>query len=146
MSPSASYQQGFLIPAALIVIVGLAALALSISRLSSQAGNSSFREAISAQTFYAAESGVQLGMSRIFFPSAVRTTADTNCGLLNGTTIPFNVAGLQGCSTTINCQLNTNAANSVSFYTVSSSANCGAGDIRSERIIQAMASIRGVAP
>lgn len=140
-------QSGFLLPIALFLVVGLAALAVGISRFSSQSNSSVFREGISLQAFYAAESGLQWGMNQVLFPSAQRATADTNCAALasadpNQSELQFNVLGLQGCIVDLSCTSTANAGNTASYYTIRSASVCSAGEFLSERIIQASAYLR----
>jgi MSHA biogenesis protein MshP len=128
-------QQGFLIPVAIFIVAGLSLLAISITRLSTQSGASSFREGLSAQAFYAAESSVQYAMNQVLFPNATRATADTACVAINGSSLSFSVSGLNQCQSDISCSSSTNASNTISYYSVQSLASCGSGDLTVEREI-----------
>jgi len=139
---SSCKQQGFLVPLALFIVVGLAALAVAIAYMSAQGSGSSVREAISAQTFYAAESGAQYAMNKIFYPSAQRAAADANCAAVNGQTLNFNAPGLRSCSAVLSCSRSVNASDTISFYTVYSAATCGSGDLGAERTIEVAAYIQ----
>jgi len=132
-------QRGFLIPLAVFIIAGLSLLAISLTRLASQSGLSSFREGLSAQAFYAAESGVGYALNQVLFPSASRATADTACLGVDGTTLNFDVEGLNQCSAEIGCSSTINASDTVSYYSVESFASCGAGELITERVVQATA-------
>ena len=120
---------------AAILVVGIAILALAISRMASQSGQSSIIEGISAQAFYAAESGAQYGMNQLMFNVTSRTVSDANCGAL-GTTINFTAAGLSACSATISCSIGTVGGNPESFYTIRSEGSCGSGAMLAERIVE----------
>ena len=133
-------SKGFLIPVAAILVVGIGVLALAISRMASQAGQSSVIEGISAQAFYAAESGAQYGMNRLMFNVSDRTVSDANCGSL-GTTINFNAVGLAVCSATVSCLLESVVGDPHSFYTIRSEGTCGSGTIIAERIIEVSSSL-----
>ncbi len=124
-------QQGVLIPLAIFVVAGMALLAVAIARLSAQSSGSSFREAVSAQTFYAAESAAQYAVNQITFPAADRTLGDSQCGAINGSTLD-----LLNCSADLTCAVSTNTDNTTSFYTVQASATCGSGELQATRIIQ----------
>jgi len=132
-------QAGFLIPVAIFIIAGLSLLAISMTRLSSQSGMSSFREGLSMQAFYAAESGVQYAFNRVLFPGADRAVADTACAAVNGSSLSFTVSGLTGCTANLSCVSSINGSNTVSYYSVTSSASCGSADLSTERSISATA-------
>ena len=148
-------QQGFLMPLAIFIVVVMGLFALVISRSAIQTSSSSTQEIISTQAFYAAESGAQRGMQTLFFPDAsLRQQVDTRCVGLN-TTFTDTVAGLKNCSTVVTCACNfqdettcapISAANYTSaagvnrltsFYRITSTATCGAGNLRSVRTIEA---------
>ena len=122
---------------AIFIIAGLSVLAISITRLSSQSGFSSFREGVSAQTFYAAESGVQYAMNQVLFGSDTRTQADTACLSVNGEILNFDADGLNQCSVNISCSASNNPTNTISYYSVESYASCGSGELNADRIIRA---------
>lgn len=148
-------QQGFLLPLAIFIVVVMGIFALAVSRNTIQTGTSAVLEAISTQTFYAAESGAQRGMQVLFFPDASsRQQVDTRCVALS-TTYTFNVPGLNGCSAVVTCTCKfqdgtscapataTNYSSTAtvdkltSFYGISSTATCGSGNLRSVRTIEA---------
>jgi MSHA biogenesis protein MshP len=135
MCPSIKSQQGFLIPLSLILIVGLAALAIAMSKMSAQAGGSSIREAVSLQAFYGAESAAQFAMNQVMYPNASRANADLACASVDGSSLSFSVNGLNNCSSTISCSQSTNPENTLSYYRIQTSASCGAGQIFSQRSI-----------
>lgn len=130
---------GFLMPLAAVLIVGVAMLALAISHMASHSSNSSVQEGLSLQVFYAAESGAQYGMNQLMFDVNSRTTADANCTALSGYTLNFTAVGLALCSATITCSTANDAGNTTSFYSLTSSANCGAGDLFAQRTISVSA-------
>lgn len=150
-------QQGFLLPLAIFIVVVMGIFALVMSRNSIQTSTSFTLEAVSAQAFYAAESGTQRAMQTLFFPNAnSRQQVDARCATLN-TTHNFTVPGLRGCSAVVTCTCTyadnagsncapgtaanyTSAAPqnmTTSFYTITSTATCGSGTLRAERTIQA---------
>lgn len=134
----AKKQGGFLIPLAAIIVVGLAVLALSISRISSQTGTAAIQEGVSVQAFYAAESGAQIAMNQLFFNAADRGDVDNNCANLPAN-INYTVPGLDTCSATLECSRNIDTGDTTSFYVITSAASCGSGNLVAERIIQVSA-------
>ena len=130
-------QQGFLIPLAAIIVVGLGILSLAIARLSSQANESSVLEGLSAQAFYAAESGAYYGLNQLIYDETIRTTVDSNCTGIS-TTLNFSTAGLSSCSTTVSCSCSGACLGSgtVSYYTINSAASCGAGNLVAQRTVE----------
>lgn len=58
-------SKGFLMPLAAVLVVGVAMMALAISHMASNSGNSSVQEGLSLQAFYAAESGAQYAMNQL---------------------------------------------------------------------------------
>ncbi len=150
-------QQGFLLPLAIFIVVVMGVFALVLSRNTIQAGTSSVQEAISTQTFYAAESGAQRGMQVLFLDKTqalTRQAVDSRCVALNAT-YTYTVPGLNNCSAVVTCSCRyqnaaacapataTNytatatAANLTSFYTIASTATCGSGTLRAVRTIEA---------
>lgn len=137
MYPRVSRQQGFLIPLALFILVGMAALAAAIARMSTQSNNQSYQKLISAQTFYAADSGAQVAMNSVLFPSATRSSGDTACtGMVAVSTT------IQGCEVVQSCALANDASGTTSIYTIESTATCGSGDMTVVRTVRASAFLR----
>lgn len=128
-------QQGFLIPLALVIIVGLSALALALGKVTSLAGTSAIQEGISAQAFYAAQSGAQFGMNRLFFPEDTRATVDANC-LTFPLVRSFSIIGLKGCDVAVTCTRTEDDKNLTSFFVLHSHATCGGGEMTAQRSIQ----------
>lgn len=131
-SPAAK-QAGFLMPLALFILVGLGALALTISRLSSGQFSSAVQETLSVQAFYAAESASQLAMNRILFDAASKADADLNCTSVNGDSVNYSAAGLNDCSVQLACNIVSNTGESAGIYQVESVATCGGGKLLAER-------------
>lgn len=135
-------QTGFLIPLAAIIILGLAVLAVAISRLSGQTQTIVFQQGIAAQAFYAAESGAQYGMNQLFVPLVARAETDGRCTTLSGQIINFSVTGLASCSASLLCSTASDPSNTTSYYTISSFGQCGSGDLLAERVLEVSAFAR----
>lgn len=138
-------QQGFLLPLALFILVAMSFFAFSLSRTTSQAGMAPVQELISVQAFYAAESGAQEGLSRLFYPDAsTRAAVDNQCAAINSLNRSYDgVEGLNQCSAVIDCtcvddQGNTPCSPSatISFYTIASRGRCGNAPIDAERTVR----------
>ena len=144
-TPSA--QRGFLLPAAVFILVALGGLAVAVARLSSQSSLAALQEMVSVQTVYSAEIGAQYAMGRIFYvPSGgiaiSRTAAVANCLAVDGSSLAFSSAGLATCSTSLACSISTDAANTTSFFRIVSAASCGSAEVTAQRNIEVSASIQ----
>lgn len=126
-------------PMAVFILVGLAGLALTVSRFSGQSSIAAVQEVISVQAFYAAESGAQFALNRMFYDTAAVVTrgqADSNCTTsINGQTLNFSATGLNNCSADLMCTVDTTSDSTTSFYTVTSVGACGSGDVTANRTV-----------
>ena len=136
MCPNINKQDGFLIPMAMFIVVGMVALAVAIARMGSASFSAAVLEGISAQALYAAESGAYYAMNQLVFDVNTRSVSDANCTSLNGSSLSFNVSGLNNCTTQISCSVATDSGNTSSYYSIQSAAQCGGGDLRSERTVE----------
>jgi len=136
---SLQHQRGFLLPLALFILVVMGALALTISRTSIQTQNSTLQEFTSIQAFYAAESGAQRGMQRLFLDTSnalTRAAVNARCTSWNENFTFAGVKGLSICNAQVNCGFTVDTNNTKSFYTITSVGNCGHQQFRAERTIQ----------
>jgi MSHA biogenesis protein MshP len=136
-------QKGFLLPVALFLIVVLGGMAIIISKKISQSTSTYLLNSISAQTFYAAESGAQAGLHELFYADKDRQLADGRCAAMN-ISQTLNLEGLKNCAVSVSCQChyengsicehNNNENNLAisatvhsfySFYSLDSVAQCG---------------------
>jgi hypothetical protein len=120
-------------PLTLFILVGLGALAIAISRLSSGQFSAAVQETLSVQAFYAAESASQVAMSRILFDAASKVSADANCATVNGSSLNFSAVGLRDCSVQLVCTAVANSGDSAGIYRVESTATCGGGTLLAAR-------------
>ncbi len=150
-------QAGFLIPLALFILVVMGALAITISRTSTQTQTSAIQEFTNIQAFYAAESGAQRGMQALFLGNATRQVTDAACANMALAPNFSAINGLRICTAQVNCRCiyrnatacnAGNAANylenapvgvSKSFYTITSRGRCGEQQFRAERTIEVSA-------
>lgn len=152
-----NFQQGFLLPLALFILVVMGALALTISRTAVQTNTSSIQELINIQAFYAAESGAQRGMQNLFFSNVNRQAVDAACATMGTNPINHNfpgVDGLKACNVQVTCAClyrdntvcnSAVAANYVvsppqgvakSFYNIRSVGSCGQQSFRAIRTVE----------
>ena len=136
MLSTVAAQSGFLIPLALIMLVGISFLAIAINRMSGQSGTHAIIEGISTQAFYAAESGAQYGMSRLYGSAGTRALVDANCVAMASVTINYAVPGLASCTAIVTCRRAIDSSDIRSFYYINSVAQCGGGQLMGEREIE----------
>lgn len=133
---------GFLLPLALILLVGISFMAIAVSRLSGQTGTHATVEGLSVQAFYAAESAAQVGMSRLLYNVTTRAQADVNCANMSGVTVNYSVTGLSLCSATLSCLRTIDAGDTTSYYRINSVGRCGVAQLLGEREIEIAASMQ----
>lgn len=132
-------QRGFLLPLAIFLLVGISFLAVAIYRFSGQTGAQATVEGLSVQAFYAAESGAQLAMNRLFFNASSRAQVDANCAGVSGSNVNYSVTGLALCNAQLTCTRSVDPADTTSFYVINSVGSCGVGDLLGEREIEVSA-------
>lgn len=140
--PAAQSQGGWLMPVAAFIVVVMGLLAAGMGMVSSQTSIANTQEQISVQSFYAAEAGAQYGMSRVFYDAAnpiSRTSASTACSAINGSSLTFSVAGMQNCQTSLSCSVAVDSGNTTSFFSISSTANCGVAPVTAQRTVDVSA-------
>lgn len=133
-------QSGFLMPLALFVVVGLGALAVAVTRFSSGSFNSVVQEAISVQTFYAADAGAQYAMHQILHDPSDLAGADASCAAVDGHTINFPSGAFPSCTVQLNCMQTASAGGTPHIYTIDSLARCGTSELQTQRHIRSAAS------
>ena len=121
-------QRGFGLPATIFIIVILAMIILAMSDLNQASSRAFSQDYQSQRAFYAAESGAQIAMNRIFLGGG-------SCG---ASPISFSSAGLIDCSAVLSCAPPV-IVSSVTYYTVTSTGTCGTGDDTAQRRIQVRA-------
>ncbi len=122
-------QKGIGLPAALFVIVVVGFLVVAIHQLLDVGSASVDRRVLSVRAFYAAESGGQLAVTRLFPPSG--SAASCNSSLINQS---FSAAGLNGCSASVECQ--SVAVDGRTIYTLLSTGRCQSGAEQAVRQVE----------
>ncbi|WP_347330940.1 MSHA biogenesis protein MshP [Marinimicrobium locisalis] len=136
-SPSAlpAAQQGFLLPVAMFIVVVMGLAALALWRTTSQSSVASVQELLTVQALYAAESGLQSGLSELFYPSASsRPAVDSRCTSLSQSLDFSGISGLNLCSSEVSCELL-----EPGIYRVEASGACGTGATRAVRELRVQA-------
>ena len=133
-------QSGYLMPLAAFILVVMGLMAVALSRNTTQTGIATTQEAITLQAFYAAESGAQLGMNRLFYNTGATLTqaiVDSACDSLNISQNLSAAANFGNCSHSVTCSRS--ATGITHFYTVTSVGQCGSGEITSTRTVEVSA-------
>lgn len=133
-------QQGSALVVAIFIIVVMALLVVALSRLLSSSSESVSYEVLGTRAFFAAQSGMEQGLTRLF----PLTTPSTYCSLVGdtgsepATATPFTTNGLQGCSYTLSCSSARASAlgTETIYYQLTSTGTCGSGQLQTSRTIQ----------
>jgi MSHA biogenesis protein MshP len=122
-------QQGSALVVAVFIIVVMTLLVAALSRVLTSSSESISYEVLGSRAFFAAQSGMEQGLARLF----PLTTVSTYCaptvevGTEPPTTISLTVNGLQGCSFTLSCKSG-RASPEVTetiYYQLTSTGTCG---------------------
>ncbi|KZY97231.1 hypothetical protein A3744_32290 [Oleiphilus sp. HI0073] len=128
-----SMQRGIGLPATVFIISILALIVVALGELNQTASLSFSQSFQSQRAFYAAESGAQVGLNRIFVGS---TSCNNALADIDFDSSGSNL-GLDGCTADLSCNLVVVAG--INYYTLSSTAICGSGFEQAERTIQVRA-------
>ncbi len=126
-------QQGMGLPAAIFVIVILAMVTLAITELDADSAESVVFDVQSTRAFLAATSGVQVGLNQLF-PPALAGNDCTHAFFSASPSLSFNSAGLQNCTATVSCTLDT--VNGEQFFALVSEGRCGSNLDLAERAVE----------
>jgi MSHA biogenesis protein MshP len=118
--------KGFSLPLAIFILVIVSLLALAIFRMTALNQNSVTQEVLTARALFAAESGAQAQMMRLFPLSGI-----ANC---SAQTINFNSAGLNNCSASSTCV--NRIVNGTTYYTIESNGRCTVAGFTALRTIE----------
>ena len=110
-------------PIAIFILVIMTLLGTAMIQLITTSHMSIANETLSTRAFYAAESGAQYGMNRLF-----PLTGPPAPGCFIGTiTLNFTVNGLNDCSAAVSCS-DEGSFNGNDHYTIISTGQCGTGN------------------
>lgn len=114
-------QSGVGLPAAIFLITVLAMIVVALTNLEESSGIGFSHEINSTRAFYAAESGLQIGLNRALPPAGGAGVA-CNGEVYNHN---FNAPGLGGCSVTVRCIQHT--MDGLQYSTFTGTGTCGTG-------------------
>jgi len=121
-------QTGVSLPAMIIFVVAIAVISAALVKLTAVGNVTIGYEMVNTRSFFAAESGLQNQLSRIF----PLTGGAATCATLN---LTYTTANLTGCTATVTCTGPTTIESDV-FYVLNSTSSCGASDAVSFRELQ----------
>jgi len=130
-------QRGIGLPATIFLIVVLALIVLAMSDLTEDSSRGFAQDFESTRAFYAAESGAQVALNRVFVGG---TTCDNSMGYLDFDA-GGNNPGLNNCIAQLVCRVDTVTVAGVDtdFMTFTSTATCGSGLDQATRSVQVRA-------
>ena len=143
-STMALSQRGLGLPATLFVLVILGLLAVAITELEQSAAEGVSMSMLSTRAFYAAESGAQSGLARLFdFDTGDPNTVVNPTACIADFSLTYTVAGLSGCTAAVTCSLqraDMDADGSAEyFFTIDSTGTCDFGDTSAMRSVEVRA-------
>lgn len=143
MRPKLRGQAGFLMPLALFVVLAIASQAFVMMKSTGGSYNAAVQEAVSVQSFYAAESGAQYALHKLLFDTNTAAEMTEKCMALGATDLPFSVPGLDSCSAFVRCAVQQLAADEPAIVTLKSAGECGGGDLKARRTLAYSVGFRG---
>ena len=124
-------QRGSALVIAVFVIVVMLALALSMARLLSSSAESVVYEVQGNRSLFAAQSGLELALPKLF---PLGATAATACPANISNPVSFSDAALNGCSVTVSCTAYPPTQPEV--FRLSSRSECIANEFTTSRSVQ----------
>jgi len=116
-------QEGLGLVSAIFLIVVVGLLVVAITSMVRTSAEAFAQDIMSHRAFLAAESGVQLGLNRVFAPAGVGSCANWNWDLAG--------SGLLSCDATVACRAEVVAGNN--YFTLESDGRCDVGGYVAER-------------
>lgn len=126
-------MQGLGLPASIFIILILALVVLALSDLTETSSATVSHNYQAQKAFFAAESGAQIGLNRIFVGGAACTAS---MGTVDFSATSPNT-GLESCRADLVC--NDHAVAGERFYTLLSLGECGDGFDKAQRTVQVRA-------
>lgn len=133
-------QQGSALVIAIFIIVVMTILVAALSKMLIGSSESVSYEVLGTRAFFAAQSGMEQGLTQLF-PLSATATYCAPVGVTGSeapVTVSFTANGLQGCSYTLSCQSGrvTASATETIYYQLTSIGSCGTGQLQTSRTIQ----------
>lgn len=126
-------QKGIGLPATVFLIVIVALIVLALGDLNTKSNIGFGQDFYSIRAFYAAESGAQIALNRVFVGEQA---CNNSLADIDFDTVTDN-EGLESCQVDLSCQQVT--VDFIEYYTLSSHATCGAGLEQAQRSIEVRA-------
>lgn len=124
-------QRGVGLPMAIFMITVLALIVATMAQMQQGAAQRVGLDALSARAFYAAESGAQIALTRLF------PAPDGTGGTASDFSQSFNTGGLLGCSAAVSYL--TATADGTNYYRIKSIGTCGSGESMGRRVVEVRA-------
>lgn len=125
--PPPPYRQGgFSLPVAILAIVLLSLLGAAMISMLSSSHRSVANAVVSTRAFYAAETGGQYALSKLFPLTGGAPTCAASL------TLTLSAPGLTGCTAVVSCN-GPVALNGHNFYNLTSTGQCAGGDNKAVR-------------
>ena len=121
-------QTGAGLPLAIFIVTVLSLIVLGMSQLQQSSGKAISLQIQSQRAFFAAESGIQISLQRVFEDIDSVGVAGASCP---PDISDFGVSGLSGCSVILRC-----TSESGDVFVLASQGSCGTGIDRAERVIE----------
>lgn len=125
-------QRGFSLPVAIFILVIMALIGAAMVSIMQTSQQSVSTAVLSTRAFFAAESGAQQALGKLF-------TLDSSAAscLAPYPTLNFNATGLAGCNAVVSCSSST--IGSKTYYTLNSTGTCDLSSNRAVRQIEVRA-------
>jgi MSHA biogenesis protein MshP len=114
---------------AIFILVIMALLGTAMVTLTQTSQQTTATAVLSTRAFYAAESGLQYGLSQVFTLDGSAATCSNPFPAVN-----FDAKGLAGCTATVACTSNT--VGSKTYYTLNSTGRCQLSDASATRQLE----------
>ncbi|MCA1929294.1 pilus assembly PilX N-terminal domain-containing protein [Rheinheimera sp.] len=133
-------QRGSALVIAIFIIVVMTILVAALSKMLIGSSESVSYEVLGTRAFFAAQSGMEQGLSQLF-PLSATSSYCAPIGVTGSeaeVTVNFTANGLQGCSYTLSCDSGraTAAVTETVYYQLTSTGSCGTGQLQTSRTIQ----------
>lgn len=130
---SRKQQQGIGLPATVFLIVIIALIVLALGDLTRKSALGFGQDFYSIRAFYAAESGAQIALNRVFVGAQTCDNTLSDIDFDNAGANP----GLDLCSAVLSCRQD--IVDSITYYTFTSTATCGSGFEQAQRSVEVRA-------
>ena len=122
-------QKGFGLPMAIFIITVMALLVAAMLSVSEKSAQASSANVLSMRAFYAAESGMNIALNRLFPPQGSAAACSTT--LLDN--MAFTAAAMSQCRVSVSC------VQTAGQYYLRSSGQCGSAGDLATRIVEVVA-------